>query len=514
MPNKTAFWYAAVGVCVFFVGVLGVFWFTELHNIDATTWRNYGIIVDAGSSGSRVYIRSWRYADGVDHLPIFESSGADSAWEIKVEPGMSTFANSPSRIGENFKPLLDFAAAIVPKNRHSRTPLVVMATAGMRMLALEERIALSNHLCAYVQENYRFRFTCDDIMVISGEMEGVYGWLTANYLLGSLTSQDDSKTAGFLDLGGASTQVAFERSPTGTPEVDQSIHTVELYDGFGSALSRFHVFSTSYLGYGANVARKRYLSYIVHTYLGNSSVSLKSDLQLRIVDPCLPPGLVHTEVVRVNGVDLPVEFSGTGDFSTCRTSAKIFLMTSPPPMCPIEACTFQLFDPPKLGIEGGPIQYAAVSEFFYTSHDVFQLGGIYSYPIFLEKAQSFCSTNWSQILDFSETLPAKPPPSRLQSQCFKSAWMVELLHAGYGFPENPNEPPIITTLDRHGTFDLSWSLGAMLTRARLNAPKSFEIDAMRWNIVALLVVLASIATLLGCMLSPRRHTFPAVYSQF
>lgn len=53
-----------------------------------------------------------------------------------------------------------------------------------------------------------FKFQDKWARVISGEEEGVFGWITVNYLASTLVPQGGT-TLGALDLGGASTQITF-----------------------------------------------------------------------------------------------------------------------------------------------------------------------------------------------------------------------------------------------------------------------------------------------------------------
>ncbi len=58
------------------------------------------------------------------------------------------------------------------------------------------------------------------IQVIAGDTEGLYGWIAANYLLGGFDSPEKHMhgkghhTYGFLDMGGASAQIAFAPNNT------------------------------------------------------------------------------------------------------------------------------------------------------------------------------------------------------------------------------------------------------------------------------------------------------------
>lgn len=89
---------------------------------------------------------------------------------------------------------------------------------------------------------------------MDGSDEGVYAWITANYLLNTIRadSPKDTHSYAVLDLGGASTQIVFE------PDFDDDAlfvdgdHKYELQ--FGG--KKHTLYQHSYLGYGLMRARK------------------------------------------------------------------------------------------------------------------------------------------------------------------------------------------------------------------------------------------------------------------
>jgi len=106
---------------------------------------------------------------------------------------------------------------------------------------------------------------CDtQIQIIDGETEGIYGWLGLNYLLGNFNNFNDYEnshfTMGFMDMGGASAQIAFV--PSDKEEITKykyEIPTVYLRSLNGD-IQEWDVFVSTWLGFGANQARKRYLA--------------------------------------------------------------------------------------------------------------------------------------------------------------------------------------------------------------------------------------------------------------
>lgn len=204
------------------------------------TWR-YAVVVDAGSSGSRALVYAYSYGGSAistssSWLPTIRkavdaevvgstSVSSDGAWQLKVEPGISTFGARPQDVGATYlQRLLDFASGVVPVHAHSDTPIYVFATAGVRLLPDAQRVDLLKETCHYLMAHSPFVVgECErHVAAISGEMEGIYGWLAVNYLLKGFSKDADGRalrdkdadsspaTFGFLDMGGASAQIAFE----------------------------------------------------------------------------------------------------------------------------------------------------------------------------------------------------------------------------------------------------------------------------------------------------------------
>jgi Golgi nucleoside diphosphatase len=205
-------------------------------NSDWRSHRRYGVFVDAGSSGSRVQIYSYKdveylqkklrrniLAQSLVHIELGDELGLH--WQFKEEPGMATYAAVPHKLYQHLKPLIDYAKQAVPPDQHAFTPFYLYATAGMRLLDPLDRDRLLDKTCQYVKQNSAF--VLDDcaqqVRVITGEQEGMYGWVTVNYLMHgfralpyTLVEQQldraDHPSFGFMDMGGASAQIAYEPS--------------------------------------------------------------------------------------------------------------------------------------------------------------------------------------------------------------------------------------------------------------------------------------------------------------
>jgi len=125
--------------------------------------KGYGIIIDAGSTGSRIHV--FEYAPG-GLIPAVDLVGLESL-SLKKTPGLSSFANNPDIAGESLKDLLKFAKQKVPNKEWSKTRVYLMATAGMRRLNENVREAVLAS-CREVLQASNFLFYDKWASVISG----------------------------------------------------------------------------------------------------------------------------------------------------------------------------------------------------------------------------------------------------------------------------------------------------------------------------------------------------------
>ena len=109
----------------------------------------------------------------------------------------------------------------VPAAQQAVTPIQLMATAGLRIMAASVASAILSS-CAHTLADSAFRFEPSWAFALPGSLEGVYGFLAANYASGALQSAvlnrprlrkpalaapEKLPFTGVLELGGASAQV-------------------------------------------------------------------------------------------------------------------------------------------------------------------------------------------------------------------------------------------------------------------------------------------------------------------
>jgi len=197
--------------------------------------NNY-IIVDAGSSGSRIHF--FKYENN-KKLPAIEEIFSE-----KNKLPLASFKENPEKAGESLKPLLDELQFFIKQDQIA-TPvkISILATAGMRLLTSAEQTKIYNNVEDYLNKNYKDIYLAEDIKTVSGKMEGVYNWLDINYLSG--TFENNSTPVGAIDTGGASTEISYSIDKSLKP-LDETNLKINGKD--------YIIFSKSFLGLGLNEA--------------------------------------------------------------------------------------------------------------------------------------------------------------------------------------------------------------------------------------------------------------------
>ncbi|WWC63918.1 uncharacterized protein I303_106523 [Kwoniella dejecticola CBS 10117] len=484
----------------------------------SSSTTHYALVIDAGSSGSRLQIYSWRDPD-LERAEILqevsaarrtpesigksrwwwnkdqgkgkgkESEHAMEAkalrrlvrvgkgvegedWVKRVEPGISTVRAED--IPEYLAPLLSHGLRHIPPSQHASTPIYILATAGMRLIPESTREAILKASCNLIKDEYPFKVEgpssagpCgENVRVISGEEEGMWGWVAVNYLMDgfaeappnslhdSVTPVDvnhHSPTFGFLDMGGASTQLAFSPSPNEIASShfpEDELHKIQLRLLSGENVE-WPVFVASWLGFGTNRARERYIDYLVQTWKSDNKESdfevSGTEFQKPIEDPCLPLNLEYdlpssSSSTSAAGLDSSlrgVKIKGTGSFSQCLETLTPLLEHSKP--CPTEHCLFAGLPTPHIDFEKHDQRgFIGISEYWYTSQQVLGLGGIWDWGEWEKGMNAFCARDWQdiqkQVGDEKGWRGAEVDLSRMQMQCFKGAWISNVLHEGIGIP--------------------------------------------------------------------------------
>ncbi|KAI1900803.1 hypothetical protein AGOR_G00053630 [Albula goreensis] len=477
----------------------------RVTDVDATDTSNpnlnYGLVVDCGSSGSRVFVYCWPRHNGNPHDLLDIRQMRDQHRKpvvMKIKPGISELATTPEKASDYIHPLLSFAAQHIPKSKHQETPLYILCTAGMRVLPESQQEALLEDLRTDIPVHFNFLFSDSHVEVISGKQEGVYAWIGINFVLGKFDHIADEReavvevqvpgsdqqealvrkrTAGVLDMGGVSTQIAYEVPKTvsfASPQQEEVAKNLLAEFNLGCDAHRtehvYRVYVSTFLGFGGNAARQRYEETIVtKTLIQNKLLGqhVGESAGLPYLDPCLPRDLQD----EVGPAGQRVHLRGTGNFDLCRQLLQPFLNRTNETQSSLNG----IYQPP---IDYQNSQFYGFSEFYYCTEDVLRMGGNYNATKYSRAAKSYCATQWRTLKErFDRGLYASHADlHRLKYQCFKSAWMYEVFHSGFSFPTvYDNLKTALLVYDK----EVQWTLGAILYRTRFLPLRDIQQEILK-----------------------------------
>lgn len=108
---------------------------TKSDNLD------YGIILDAGSSGTKVKIYTWnsriRHRSRGNQTTLQYDLKMTADW--KFPPGISSKAYKTHEVPSYLAPIIETAKQAVPIDKHANTPIYFLATAG-RFTPISRRV--------------------------------------------------------------------------------------------------------------------------------------------------------------------------------------------------------------------------------------------------------------------------------------------------------------------------------------------------------------------------------------
>lgn len=374
--------------------------------------------------------------------------------------GLSAFKNDPVAAAKSLDPLLQVAMDTVPKALMGCTPVAVKATAGLRMIGTELAGAILDEVRRHLEQDYPFPVVDQDkegVAIMDGSMEGVYAWITTNYLLGKIGGPDHSETAAVFDLGGGSTQIVFE--PTfkgaadgGMPEkLSEGDHKYDL--NFGGR--HFELYQHSHLGYGLMAARDAVHSFLVDD-LAKSKGDDKAWMTQPVVHPCIAPGMTKEVEVKVGGGDEKATFNFTGPSqpapAQCRNLAEKILNKEAE--CKLAPCSFNGIHQPLLA-KTFTKEDVYVFSYFYDRTKPLGMPDSFTLREMHDLAQTVCmgQSAWdvfTAVPGAMEELLDRP------DHCLDLNFMMALLHTGYDMPID-REVKVAKKIKGN---ELGWCLGA------------------------------------------------------
>jgi Golgi nucleoside diphosphatase len=506
-------------------------------------WKNpgvgqstvHGLMIDAGSTGSRMHVYEWepRILENEEDIQLAVSGeklsfpGTETRWTERLRPGLASFGNLPDgelelAVADYLQPLLDFAKTVLHAKEDSfdEFPIFLRATAGMRILNPTDRGRVIHAVRELFSDKTYcpFAFVDEQARVLSGEEEAIFDWAGVNFLMGDLveesqgagTVENPRLTIGALDLGGGSAQIGFYE-----PNEDIMSGLFKLQIG---QAKHWNVYTHSFLYYGMNEAKDRFQARLA------SGKSSEERVVEGIYNPCLPGGAkmeIRTNIhINENGVET-LEFADSyasgngffqavlenknerGDPDACLALAKDLLHLEQNDWCNFTHagdCSFAGVYQPEL-----PTQYEHFGEFlaFSNYYHVWQFLHLPELATLnqLENAtRHACSMSHDELVDFNDGKDSDD----LDSFCFQSAYVFQLLHNGFGF-QMTDSIRAVGVLNGH---KVGWALGAMLyeintlpwsySRPDNNLKAQAKSLQMQWNT---LFIVATVFTMFAILLS-------------
>ncbi|KAJ1922501.1 Guanosine-diphosphatase [Tieghemiomyces parasiticus] len=418
----------------------------------------YALMVDAGSTGSRIHVYKFNYCkDG----PELESEVFE-----RTKPGLSAYPDDPEAAALTLDVLMAVALRSVPKNLHHCTPLAVKATAGLRLLGEAKSEFILTAVRQRLEGKYPFPIVRKEgVVIMDGKDEGVYAWITVNYLLRLIGNRQRDPTAAVFDLGGGSTQIVFE------PTAQRGDKPFQMQPGdhhYTLDFNQHHydLYQHSYLGYGLKEARRQIKEAVLDAHLKEHPADVhKAVGSLVVPNPCFPAN--YTEKwTPTNRPELgPVSFQGTdmGSWKMCFALATRILHKHAP--CATAPCSFEGMYQPSL-VDNFATSPIYVFSYFYdrtmplglpNSFELKQLRAL------TKRACMYQHPKNTQLPSTQQVLPMFDPSTLAELNgrphyCMDLNYIYALLSEGYDIPDERT----LHMTNKINDVETGWSLGAAI----------------------------------------------------
>lgn len=456
---------------------------------------NYIIIIDAGSKGTRAFLYGYKskihYVES--NTPLDDDNTLPqliycSNWYKKIKPSIesSIIENGlhSSNIINYLNHLIFKIYNVLPIEQHYRTPVFFHATAGLRVLDPYLQDKLLFQICNYFQSNTDFFIPdCNHhVNVLDGDIEGLYSWVTLNYLLNNQKSIDVDSSYGLLALGGGSAQICFK------PNDESIINSIQLIN---LQLDKsYQLYSTSFLGFGLNQLHQDYLNYLIENHdASNANNDNEAHRNFFIIDPCLPKDYSTSY--------LKYTIHGSSDFISCKFNI-INQIIENDNRCDIlgddSSADFKISDcmlnnlSQNLKIDLNTDKFIAISGYYDTINELLTFNDeieddisgdlIYNPKKFIDLTIKICNSNFNDLNNDGIFPNIKHLSSgEISNLCFKSTYIASLLHSGFGLSIDDSNKQTLLIKDKINDFKFSWTLGRAVLYAIDESSKESKSDS-------------------------------------
>eukprot|EP01084_Bolivina_argentea_P072702 131997_1 len=397
---------------------------------------DYGMVIDAGSTHSQLFV--YQFEDRVS-----STSTAPKSTPIQIAASDSTGPVSgiqtQQECNQLISSLLNFAKTELKKdqNRWNESPVYLKATAGMRILANNQR----EQILSFITNSFLntainpFLFDPTQAIIASGEEEATFDWLGVNIIFNTLINNNlDQNTLGSLDLGGESTEIAFAASPSGNILADFT--AVRLWQ------TTHRLYTHSFLQYGTVAIEQRVAQSVFDS--NNNDITY---------NPCLNNGTNITYIIQFkNGsTGANIQFgSSSGNPYKCREILQKFLYNNT--KCLTNSCSINGVYQPVLP---NNMTFIAFSAFAYATGNLNLPDVIDLYEFYYDITVSVCNMTYDELKKMYPYLYDQ----YLIATCRLNTYIFTLLYEGYGFTlHNTN----IVWTNKYNNSVITWTEGSIL----------------------------------------------------
>ncbi|CAG8504338.1 7538_t:CDS:2 [Paraglomus occultum] len=409
----------------------------------------YALMIDAGSTGSRIHVYRFNYCNNSPQLE-------DEVFH-HVEPGLSSYDDKPEAAAESLDVLMAVALKHVPAQLHSCTPVAVKATAGLRLLGSKKSLRILNAVRKRLESRYPFPIIANEgVAIMDGRDEGVYAWITVNYLLQRIGSAHKQPTAAIFDLGGGSTQIVFEPDSAEDSAVAPGEHRYELQYGGHT----YVLYQHSYLDYGLMSARKRIKEFMIKMWYNIKSKKGSTGVKAEELDettphPCLPKN--YTEELPLKDIlpssDDVATIVGTGaGHAQCRAVTEHLFDKNKE--CSLSPCAFDGVYQPSLR-ETFSVNDIYAFSYFYDRANPLGMPTEFSLGELRELTDAVCAGDVSKFAHLPEATKAL---EKNPHYCMDLTFIYGLLHYGYEIPLDRE----VKIAKKIKGIETGWCLGAAI----------------------------------------------------
>lgn len=374
---------------------------TQNRNLRSAGDTKFAVIVDAGSSGSRIYV--YQYKDGAD-IPSLEAVKKEDghSWDYKKRPGISALEDDLDAVEAYMQDLMnhlksEVPESVFPRSAWSATPFMWFATAGMRLLPHSKANALTSKIreVANKKDVIPFEFKDQWARTLSGEEEGAFAWISLNYQR-RVFRDAGIEDYGVVETGGASSQMTFRSngdilSNKFPVVINRRIYPLYthsfLYFGQDQIINRVYKSECLCVGGKSNCIRC-----VENGMLKNSG---------KVESACLLSGYSTNHLITVEGKDFNISLSGSGDPAQC--TKEIDELFKADYECFTKPCSFAgIYQPPFSSDK----KFYGISAIRYALNDL-GIKAEAKWTDIKSAADEFCQKEFSSLVDSNDYAPIR-----------------------------------------------------------------------------------------------------------